>query len=173
MKYFLLSHTNSKTISICLNRLKQFDIIPNVIYGYEPKRNNIKKNHIVFLNLLDKILNNIDEDFVFMEDDTYINENIINYCNSDRDFVWIANQWVRKSYICGCNIFYVNKNFIETLKNKMKLTRPQHLDRFLFLHIVKNYNCEVIDNFKWMEIPHPSLNNKNNIRNHRKLLNKY
>ncbi len=155
---YILSYKNNGSWNPVLNlskkRFKNQGFTPKAVEGYNLKKNpEIKRNEIVYLNFLDKIIphikkQNITDGFLFAEDDAYVSDIItpeflkkkIQDNNGHKNIIRIGYQKVLahsppstypRGYFCvGNQLIWFPKNCINDLEEVMKMKNPQHLNGF-------------------------------------------
>jgi hypothetical protein len=139
--------------NISINRFHEQGFRTELIEGYNLKDSpEIKRNHIVYLNLLDKVLNvikkrTIKDGFFIAEDDAFPADFVtpaflkkrlskLDYKNT---IVRVGYQKVlnekrsgypRKYYCVGTQLIWIPKNLIPKLEEVMKQVNAQHLNGF-------------------------------------------
>ena len=154
--YILSYKKNSKwnpVLELSKKRFKMQGFNPIPVEGYNlNKHPEIKRNEIVYLNFLDKIIphikkQNIKDGFLFAEDDAYVSDIItpeflkkkIKANKGSKNIIRIGYQKVLahygpsypRNYFCvGNQLIWFPKGCIKHLEDIMRMKNPQHLNGF-------------------------------------------
>lgn len=168
---YVLTHSNSTTLSFCLDSIYKFNYEPTIIHGYT-LHDHFKKNEIVFSSFRDRILPlalETGRDIFFIEDDTIINE-ALPVPDSLADVSFIAYSGKRKDHIIGANIVFFRNNILKFLKNDMEKCKSQHFDMYLCKFVGRQaIEYMIYNEFNWNEKKHDSLN-IDGVRFHNKVI---
>jgi len=141
-------------MDLAKKRFKKQGFKTKDVEGYNLKNHpKIKRNHVVYLNLVDKVLpqikkQNIQDGFLLAEDDAYVSDIItpnflkerIKAKNGHKNIIRIGYQKVlahsppstypRGYYCVGTQLIWFPKNCIKDLEEVMQMKTPQHLNGF-------------------------------------------
>jgi len=176
---YILSYKKNGSWNPVLNlskkRFENQGFTPKAVEGYNLKKNpEIKRNEIVYLNFLDKIIphiksKNITDGFLFAEDDAYVSNIVtpeflkrkIKANNGHKNIIRIGYQKVLahtpkstypRGYFCvGNQLIWFPKGCIPHLEKIMKMKAPQHLNGFFSKDIElrkKGYDIILLDQDK-------------------------
>lgn len=155
---YIISYKNNGSwpdvLDLSMKRFKKQGFKTKTIEGYNLKKHpEIARNHVVYLNLVDKVLpyikkQNIKDGFLLAEDDAYVSDIItpeflkkkIKANKGHKNIIRIGYQKVlahsppstypRGYYCVGTQLIWFPKSCIKDLEEVMKIKTPQHLNGF-------------------------------------------